>query len=63
LACGPTGWCTGRATALAPISGAYDFQHAEIPALLSGQLHPKLSVACTAYLLVAFDRASGPAVA
>lgn len=45
-----------RATALAPISGAYDFQHAEIPALLSGHLHPKLSVAYTAYLLVAYDR-------
>ncbi len=45
-----------RATALAPVSGAYDFQHAEIPALLNGELHPKLSVAYTAYLLVAFDR-------
>lgn len=51
---GADGWF--RATALAPVSGGYDFQHAEIPALLNGELHPKLSVAYTAYLLVAFDR-------
>lgn len=42
--------------ALAPISGAYDFQNAEIPAALGGELHPKFTVAYMAYLLVAFNR-------
>ncbi|WP_447034640.1 alpha/beta hydrolase family protein [Streptomyces sp. DSM 118878] len=44
--------------ALAPISGAYDFQGAEIPALLAGdgELEPRSSMAYAAYTLVAFDR-------
>lgn len=42
--------------AVAPISGAYDFQHAEIPAILDGQLPAQLGVAYTAYLLVAWNR-------
>lgn len=42
--------------AVAPISGAYDFRHAELPALLNGELHPKMSVGYTAYLLVAWNR-------
>jgi hypothetical protein len=42
--------------AVAPISGAYDLQHAELPALLNGELHPKAAVIYTAYLLVAWNR-------
>jgi hypothetical protein len=42
--------------AVAPISGAYDFQHAQLPAMLDGKLHPKMSVGYTAYLLVAWNR-------
>ncbi|GAB2697251.1 alpha/beta hydrolase family protein [Kitasatospora kifunensis] len=45
-----------RLEAVAPISGAYDFQHAELPALLDGSLDPKSSVLYTAYLLVAWNR-------
>ncbi|MEV0321571.1 lipase [Streptomyces sp. NPDC050658] len=47
-----------RLGALAPISGAYDFGGAEIPALLAadGELDPKSSMAYAAYTLVAFDR-------
>jgi hypothetical protein len=54
-----------RLGALAPISGAYDFRHAELPALLDGELvrlnpDPRLgakySVLYTAYMLVAFNR-------
>ncbi|CUU57383.1 hypothetical protein Ga0074812_11243 [Parafrankia irregularis] len=45
-----------RLGALAPISGGYDFQNAQIPAMLDGELHPKFSVAYTAYLLVAYNR-------
>jgi hypothetical protein len=45
-----------RLGALAPISGAYDFRAAELPALLNGDLHPKASVLYVAYLLVAWDR-------
>jgi hypothetical protein len=46
-----------RVGALAPISGAYDFWHAEIPALLTqGELNAKLGVAYTAYLLVSYNR-------
>ncbi|CAI7974227.1 exported hypothetical protein [Frankia sp. Hr75.2] len=41
---------------LAPISGAYAFQNAEIPAALNGELHPKFTVAYMTYLLVAFNR-------
>ena len=42
--------------AVAPISGAYDLQHAELPALLNGELQPKAAVIYTAYLLVAWNR-------
>lgn len=42
--------------AVAAISGAYHMGDEEIPALLGGDLHPKLSVIYTAYLLVAYDR-------
>lgn len=44
--------------ALAPISGAYDFGGAEIPALLAGdgELEPRWGVVYAAYTLVAFDR-------
>jgi hypothetical protein len=54
-----------RLGALAPISGAYDFQHAEIPAILDGELarlapDPRLGakygVIYVAYLLVGLDR-------
>lgn len=45
-----------RLAALAPISGAYDFQHAEIPAMLAGQLNEQDSVVYVAYLFVAWDR-------
>ncbi|HEY2795785.1 MAG TPA: lipase, partial [Micromonosporaceae bacterium] len=45
-----------RLAALAPISGAYDFHGAEIPAMLSGQLIEKLSVAYVSYLFVAWNR-------
>jgi hypothetical protein len=46
-----------RLAAVAPISGAYDFQHAEIPALLNGEvLPPKAAVVYTTYLLVAWNR-------
>ncbi|WP_103532341.1 alpha/beta fold hydrolase [Streptomyces sp. SM11] len=45
-----------RLGALAPISGAYDFGGAELPALLAGELDPKSSVIYAAYTLVAFNR-------
>ncbi|GIF22791.1 hypothetical protein BJ973_000850 [Actinoplanes tereljensis] len=45
-----------RAAAVAPISGAYDFRTAEIPALFTPEVHPLLASAYTTYLLAAFDR-------
>ncbi|WP_372350979.1 lipase [Streptomyces sp. KL116D] len=45
-----------RLAALAPVSGAYDFGGAELPALLEGRLDPKSSVLYAAYTLVAFNR-------
>ena len=44
--------------AVAPISGAYDLRHAEVPALLNvnGQLDPKAGVIYLAYLLIAWNR-------
>jgi hypothetical protein len=45
-----------RAAAVAPISGAYDFRHAEIPALFTPAVQPVLASAYTTYLLDAFDR-------
>ncbi|WP_205718483.1 hypothetical protein [Actinomadura sp. WMMA1423] len=48
-----------RVRAVAPISGAYDFQGAELPALLNGDVAPKLSVAYTSYLLTSWNRIHG----
>lgn len=45
-----------RVGAVAPISGAYDLADVELPALLRGRLHPRMSVAYTAYFLVAWNR-------
>jgi hypothetical protein len=45
-----------RLAAVAPISGAYDFRRVELPALLDGQLPPKVAVIYIAYLLVAWNR-------
>jgi hypothetical protein len=45
-----------RPGAVAPISGAYDLRHAEVPAMLRGELDPFWSTAYTAYLLVAWNR-------
>lgn len=48
------GWF--RLAALAPVSGAYSWQHVELPALLSGKLSPTWSVAYTAYFVVTWNR-------
>ncbi|URN04380.1 hypothetical protein LUW74_14370 [Actinomadura madurae] len=48
-----------RLRAVAPISGAYDFRGAELPALLNGEVAPKLAVAYTSYLLTAWNRIHG----
>ena len=48
-----------RLTAIAPVSGAYDFRGSEIPALLSGQLHPMWSVAYVSYLFVTWNQLHG----
>jgi hypothetical protein len=45
-----------RLGAVASISGAYDMWHAELPALLNGELHPKASVIYVALLLVSWNR-------
>ncbi|MGW0608334.1 alpha/beta hydrolase family protein [Streptomyces sp. NPDC002640] len=47
-----------RLGALAPVSGAYDFAGAQIPALLAGdtELEPRWRTVYAAYALVAFDR-------
>ncbi|MFF0390451.1 lipase [Kitasatospora sp. NPDC004615] len=45
-----------RLRAVAPVSGAYGFRHAELPALLDGSLDAKSSVLYSAYLLVAWNR-------
>ncbi|WP_460521537.1 alpha/beta hydrolase [Flindersiella endophytica] len=46
-----------RLGAVAPISGAYAFRAAEIPALLKGEeVPPKVAVVYTTYLLVAWNR-------
>jgi hypothetical protein len=42
--------------AVAPVSGAYDFQQVELPAVLNGELPPKVAVVYAAYLLVAWNR-------
>ncbi|WP_242905760.1 alpha/beta hydrolase family protein [Actinomadura terrae] len=48
-----------RLQAVAPISGGYDFRGAELPALLKGRLHPKMSVAYASYLLTSWNRIHG----
>ncbi|MET9364089.1 lipase [Streptomyces sp. NPDC006632] len=45
-----------RLTALAPVSGAYDFGGTELPALLGGRLDAKSGVVYAAYTLIAFNR-------
>ncbi|MGY5006780.1 lipase [Streptomyces sp. 900105755] len=45
-----------RIRAIAPVSGAYAFRDAALPALLAGRTDPKASVICTALFLVAFNR-------
>ncbi|HVX46896.1 MAG TPA: hypothetical protein VHC49_23590 [Mycobacteriales bacterium] len=45
-----------RVAAIAPLSGGYAFGRAELPAMLRGELDPRISVACTSYLLVARNR-------
>ncbi|GAA0350631.1 hypothetical protein GCM10010151_45420 [Actinoallomurus spadix] len=46
-----------RLGAVAPISGAYAFRDAELPAVLAGrEIPPKLGVAYTTYLLVSWNR-------
>jgi hypothetical protein len=46
-----------RLAALAPVSGAYDFRHSEIPALLTGKdLNETWSVAYLSYLFVSWNR-------
>ncbi|MEU3597780.1 hypothetical protein ABZ714_03445 [Streptomyces sp. NPDC006798] len=45
-----------RLRAVAPVSGAYAFRDAELPALLSGRTEPKASVIYSALTLVAFNR-------
>lgn len=45
-----------RLAAVAPISGAYDFRDVQLPAILNGQLPPKVAVIYATYLLVAWNR-------
>ncbi|MEU1021527.1 lipase [Streptomyces sp. NPDC005904] len=51
---GADGWF--RLRAVAPISGAYAFRDAELPALLAGETEPKASAIYAALTLVAFNR-------
>ncbi|MFF3691291.1 alpha/beta hydrolase family protein [Streptomyces sp. NPDC002187] len=51
---GADGWF--RLRAVAPISGAYAFRDAELPALLAGRTEPKAGVIYAALTLVAFNR-------
>ncbi|MEU9382856.1 lipase, partial [Streptomyces sp. NPDC048279] len=51
---GSDGWF--RLRAVAPVSGAYAFRDAELPALPTGRTQPKASVVYTALALVAFNR-------
>ncbi|QFG26768.1 lipase [Actinomadura sp. WMMB 499] len=48
-----------RVRAVAPISGAYDFRGSELPALLSGEIAPKMGVAYVSYLLTSWNRTFG----
>ncbi|MER7183413.1 lipase [Streptomyces hyaluromycini] len=51
---GADGWF--RLRGVAPVSGAYAFRDAALPALLAGRTDPKASVIYTALFLVAFNR-------
>lgn len=46
-----------RLGGLAPISGPYDIEHAELPAALGGRLDPKSATYYLAYLTVSWNRA------
>jgi hypothetical protein len=48
-----------RVQAVAPISGAYDMANAALPALLGGEVPPKISVIYLSLLIVAWDRLHG----
>ncbi|GGV31596.1 hypothetical protein GCM10010182_63920 [Actinomadura cremea] len=48
-----------RVRAVAPISGAYDFRGSELPALLSGEVAPKMAVAYVSYLFTSWNRVFG----
>ncbi|WP_051300497.1 hypothetical protein [Actinomadura rifamycini] len=48
-----------RVRAVAPVSGAYDFRGAELPALLNGEIDPRMGVAYAAYLLTSWNRVYG----
>jgi len=48
-----------RVQAVAPISGAYDMADAALPALLGGDVPPKISVIYVSLLIVAWDRLHG----
>jgi dienelactone hydrolase len=45
-----------RAAAIAPISGPYDIQNAELPAMFAGQLDPTDSAFYMGYMLTAWNR-------
>ncbi|HST84336.1 MAG TPA: hypothetical protein VLL08_21545 [Kineosporiaceae bacterium] len=48
-----------RLSAVAPVSGVYDFRRSEIPALLDGRLQQNWSVAYLSYLFVSWNRLYG----
>ncbi|WUI04208.1 hypothetical protein OHR68_21200 [Spirillospora sp. NBC_00431] len=48
-----------RLRAVAPISGAYDFEGAELPAVLSGDVPPELGTVYVSYLFTAWNRVYG----
>ncbi|TDD35665.1 lipase [Actinomadura sp. KC06] len=45
--------------AVAPISGAYDFEGAELPALLKGDVPPEVAAVYVSYLFTAWNRIHG----
>ena len=48
-----------RLAAVASISGGYDFRHAELPAILRGEVDPKLATLYLGYLLTSWDHLHG----
>jgi hypothetical protein len=48
-----------RVAAVASISGAYDFRHAELPAIRNGEVDPKLATLYLGYLLTSWDHLHG----